>query len=69
MDTGGFDALSVYEIDTVEPTPDPTPAPVTVVDPIPSGEGYATVGCSADDKNDRVRTPPSPQPPPSTCNT
>lgn len=53
--TGGYNAISVYEIDSDGTTPvDPTPAPVPVVDP-GSGDDYSFVGCSADSKGNRVR--------------
>ncbi|CAN0452164.1 unnamed protein product [Pylaiella littoralis] len=46
---GGFDAISVYEID---PIPAPTPAPATLAPG--SGDGFVSIGCAADYKNARI---------------
>ncbi|CAM9450244.1 unnamed protein product, partial [Pylaiella littoralis] len=46
---GGFDAISVYEIDSI---PAPTPAPATLAPG--SGDGFVSIGCAADYKNARI---------------
>ena len=43
---GGYFAFQLYDNPTPKPTPAPTPAPTT----------YASFGCFADKKNDRVLT-------------
>lgn len=60
LPTGGYDAISVYQIDytTVDPTPVPTPAPTKATDTLSpgSGEEFEYVSCAQDFPDDaRVR--------------